>query len=131
MVSWINADGLPLKAKLPIPGMGDMLLITTDQKTALTDFVPPEFFMTSVIKADRKIDKASTKRIRYRIRAKDGKTKLGDLPEAGPQRVFDRNVNRKRLREIRSRAQSTRHDLLPIRNDGAVRACDGVDRAAV
>ncbi len=88
MVSWVNADGLPLKAKLPMPGMGDMLLITTDQATALSDFVPPEFFMTSVIKAGRKIDPASAKRIRYRIRAKNDKTKLSDLPDTGAQRVL-------------------------------------------
>ncbi len=85
--SWVDGDGMTLKALLPIPGMGNMEMLTTDQATALSDFVPPEFFMTSVVKAKRPIDYKSARRIKYRITAKDAKTKLGDLPTTEMQSV--------------------------------------------
>ncbi len=85
--SWVDRDGMPLKAVVPFPGMGNMEMITVDQATALADFVPPEFFMTTVIKAKQRIDYASAKRIKYRITAKDAKTDLGDFPTTEMQSV--------------------------------------------
>ena len=41
LVSWIDADARTLKAQLPVPGMGNLEMITTDEATALADFVPP------------------------------------------------------------------------------------------
>ncbi len=87
MVSWIDADGLPLRAKIPMPGLGDIEMLAADQATALADFVPPEFFNTSVVPAKRKIDRAKASRIRYRITAKTPGTPVGDPPTTGMQSV--------------------------------------------
>ena len=91
MASWVDADGVPLKAKVPIPGMGDIEMITTDQATALRDFVPPEFFTTSTIPAKRKIDRAAARRIKYRLTAKSAGVELGDLPTTEMQSVVGNN----------------------------------------
>ncbi len=87
MVSWIDSDGEPLKAKVPIPAMGDIEMVTTDQATALRDFVPPEFFNTSTIPAKRKIDRAAARRIKYRLTAKAAGVELGDFPTTEMQTV--------------------------------------------
>ncbi len=87
MVSWVDADGEPLKAKVPIPGMGDIEMVTTDQVTALRDFIPPEFFNTSTIPAKRKIDRAAARRIKYRLTAKAAGIELGDFPTTEMQTV--------------------------------------------
>jgi len=95
MTSWVDQHGQPLKAKIPMPGLGDMELITTDQPAAVADFVPPEIFMTTVIKAKRKINPESTRRITYRIRAIDPAAELGSLPTTGmqtPKEQSDRSV---------------------------------------
>jgi len=55
LVSWVDENGRALKAKFPVPGLGDMIMLTTDQETALADFVAPEIFMKTVIKANRKL----------------------------------------------------------------------------
>lgn len=91
MASWVDADGVPLKAKVPIPGMGDIEMITTDQETALRDFVPPEFFTTSTIPAKRKIDRAAARRIKYRLTAKAPGVELGDFPTTEMQMVATKN----------------------------------------
>ena len=91
MASWVDADGVPIKAKVPIPGMGDIEMITTDQATALRDFVPQEFFTTSTIPAKRKIDRAAARRIKYRLTAKSAGIELGDLPTTEMQSVVGKN----------------------------------------
>ena len=91
MASWVDADGVPLKARVPIPGMGDIEMLTTDQATALRDFVPPEFFTTSTIPAKRKIDRAAARRIKYRLTAKSAGVELGDLPTTEMQSVVGNN----------------------------------------
>ena len=52
----MNGDGVPIKSIMPVPGMGDFTLLAVDQKAALSGFLPPEFFNTTVVKAKRKID---------------------------------------------------------------------------
>lgn len=86
-VQWVGADGRALKSRIPAAGIGDLELIATDQKTALTDFVPPEMFMNTVVKADRNIDPKKLQRVLYRISAKDPSVSLGELPSAGMQTV--------------------------------------------
>ncbi len=94
MVSWVDGDGLPLKARLPMPGLGDMEMIAVDEATALGDFVPPEMFLTSTIKANRRINPKSARRIKYRLRAKEqglgAKIDLAELPETDMQAVTQR-----------------------------------------
>lgn len=90
MVSWVDDAGNPLKAKVPAAGIGDMIMIATDQKTAMADFLPPEIFMTTTIPAGRKIDRALAQRITYRVFSKSGTEKavdLKDLPNTDMQKV--------------------------------------------
>jgi len=91
MISWVDKSGLPLRSRVPMPGIGDMELIAADQATALGDFVPPEIFMSTVIKAGRKIDRDAAQKIRYRIRAKDPNVTLEGLPETGSQTIVKRD----------------------------------------
>ncbi len=86
-ISWVDKDGRPLKAMIPAPGLGDMVLFTTDQKTALADFVPPEVFMQTVVKAKKRIDPKSTARIKYRIRTTSPDVDLSTLPSTDMQTV--------------------------------------------
>jgi transglutaminase-like putative cysteine protease len=85
--SWVNKYGDVLKAVMPAPGLGDMVLYTVDQQTALSDFVPPEIFMKSTIKADRKLEPRSLRRVVYRLRPLDKGADLNDLPEFDGQKV--------------------------------------------
>ena len=87
MVSWVDKDALPLRSKVAMPGLGDMEMIAVTQAAAVADFVPPEMFMTTVIKANRKIDKDQAASIRYRIKSKLPGTALQDLPETDSQQV--------------------------------------------
>ncbi len=91
MISWVDQNGSPIKMKVPMPGLGDMEMIVTDQKSAMEDFVPPEMFMTTTIKANRKINSRSAQLIRYRIRPKNHTDKLVNelkqMPAGGMQSV--------------------------------------------
>lgn len=93
MISWVDESGRPLKATLPLPGFGDMTLITTDQATAMKSFVAPEIFMTSIVKVDRRIDRKSAGKVTYRIFRRKGinaDVDLETLPDTGLQRVRKR-----------------------------------------
>lgn len=87
MISWVNKDGLPLKSRVAMPGLGDMEMLAVSQAAAVADFVPPEMFMTTVLKANRKIDKDATQSIRYRIKSKQPGTEPLTLPETDSQKV--------------------------------------------
>jgi hypothetical protein len=90
MVSWIDKTGRIMRAKVPAPGMGDMVMIASDQARAMADFVPPEIFMTTALKAGRKIDRAHVKRIVYRLKPKndDVDPELENLPTTDMQRII-------------------------------------------
>lgn len=87
MISWVNKDGLPLKSRVAMPGLGDMEMFSVSQAAAVSDFVPPEMFMTTVLKANRKIDKDTAASIRYRIKSKQPGVELQALPETDSQKV--------------------------------------------
>lgn len=87
MVSWVNKDGLPLRSRVAMPGMGDMEMYSVSQAEALAAFVPTEMFMTTVLKANRRIDPDKTQTIRYRIRAKSEASDLGSIPQTDSQKV--------------------------------------------
>ena len=90
IVSWVDKNGRPLKARVPAPGLGDLEIVSTDQASALADFVPPELFMNTVIAVKRSIDRKTARQIRYRITAKGDDVDLGELPATGAQSVGDR-----------------------------------------
>ena len=90
LISWMDQEGRSLKALLPVPGLGNLELITADQATALAEFVPPEVFLTTVIEAKRKIDPKSAHWIKYRIIARNGEVDLGELPATDMQTLGER-----------------------------------------
>ncbi len=93
LISWVDENAMPLKSKLPIPGMGDMVLLAADQETALSDFVPPEMFMTSVVKAKRPIDYKKANRITYHLTGKGRPVSFDDMPESDAQKILKRGDN--------------------------------------
>jgi hypothetical protein len=85
MTSWVDEQGRALKATFPVPGLGDMVMLTTDAKTALADFVPPEVFMRTVIKANRRLDPKRLERVTYRLRATAPEVDLSEIPKTDMQ----------------------------------------------
>lgn len=85
MISWVDDDGLPVRSRVPMPGLGHLEILATDQKTALADFLPAEMFVTTLVQANRAIDKRSADRVRYRIRAKDAEVEIGEFPSSAGQ----------------------------------------------
>ncbi len=90
MLSWIDADGVPLRAKVPMPGVGDMEMLAADQATALAQFAPPEFFNNTIVRAKRTIDRAKTQRIKYRLTSIKPDVTLGDFPTTDMQSVVSK-----------------------------------------
>ena len=91
VVSWVDKNGTPVKSKVPVPGLGDMVLIVTDQKSAVADFMPPEIFMRSTIKVDTKIDRKKVRQIKYLIRGSAGDAELASMPDTDMQKVTARD----------------------------------------
>lgn len=87
MISWVDERGMPQRMQVPAPGIGELEMVVTDEKTALADFVPPEMFLKTTIKADRRIDRARAKRIRYKVTMSLPDMKLEPLPETEAQKV--------------------------------------------
>ena len=85
MVSWVDDSGMPLRVTMPMPGLGDLDIITTDQATAMKDFVPRELFMTTTIAANRKIATKSAKTVRILLTPKTAETDLSGIPTTGMQ----------------------------------------------
>ncbi len=85
--SWLGKSGLPMKAEVPAPGLGNLVVLSTDQRTALADFLPPELFMTTVVPVKRHIDRKAAKRIRYRLTAKAGSPPLKEMLTTSSQKV--------------------------------------------
>ncbi len=94
MISWLDKRGLPLLARMVMPGIGDMEMVASDEKSALSDYLPPEIFMTTTIPVKQRIDFKNASRITYRLRPKPGVgtvAAVADLPETGAQRVVKRD----------------------------------------
>lgn len=87
MISWVDERGLPVRMLVPAPGIGELEVVVTDEKSALADFVPPELFMKTTIKADRRIDRSRANRIRYKVTTTVPDLKLEPFPETDSQKV--------------------------------------------
>lgn len=87
MLTWVDEHGDPLKMQVPVPGIGDFVMYTCDEALALADFAPPEFFMTTVIPAGRRIDRVRANKMVYRLRAKPNGPSLGEFPTTPAQAV--------------------------------------------
>ena len=89
MDNWVTEEGTVVKASVSMPGIGDLVLITTDEQAALADFVTPELFMETTISV-QPIDRDAAQQITYRVRVKDDPEELANLPTTGMQRVTQR-----------------------------------------
>lgn len=90
MTSWLNRDGEPLLARMPAPGIGDMVLVASTEKEALEEYLPPEIFMTTTIPVKKRIPYKQADRITYRLRGKSGvgdQADLASLPETDSQKI--------------------------------------------
>ncbi len=105
VLAWVDESGRPLLGRMPAPGLGDMEMVTVDQAKALAEFVPPELFMTTVVKAKRKIDYKNAQSIRYRLRTTHEHADLGEIPDTGGQRVTARGEGSVELLVTRARHQ--------------------------
>lgn len=103
VLAWVDEEGRPLLGRMPAPGLGDMEMVTVDQAKALAEFVPPELFMATVVKAKRKIDYKNAQAIRYRLRTTHEGAELGEIPDTGGQRVVQRGEDSVELMVTRPR----------------------------
>ncbi len=87
VTSWVDKLGKPIKAVMPAAGLGDLTIIASDQATALNDFVPPELFLRTTLKANRKINRSAASRIVYRLTKKNAGAVLTGLPVTDMQRI--------------------------------------------
>lgn len=86
-INWVNPEtGSALRSTLMMGGI-QMEVYAVDQATAVSEFVPAEFFMTNTIAVPKPIPAAKANRVTYRLAPKPGtQTKL-ELPETGMQKV--------------------------------------------
>lgn len=91
LISWVDRNGIPIRAQVPAAGMGNLEIIKSDEATALAEFAPPELFMTTVVKANPSVDVRNARKVKYRIISKTGKEDLGELPTLGMQTVGKRS----------------------------------------
>lgn len=91
MKTWVDKDGNLLRGTMPMPGIGDFVMVVSNQEKAMAEFVPQELFMTTTIKANQRIDFKNAQSITYRMKPREGmdaeETKLDDLLNAAGQRV--------------------------------------------
>lgn len=85
--TWMDKDANLIRSDIPMPGLGELSVIACDEAAALSDFLPPELFMNTVIEVKRKIDRAKARRIRYRLTAQNDEVDLSTLPDTGMQSV--------------------------------------------
>lgn len=114
MVSWVDQDAHPLRAHVPMPGMGELSIVATDQATALSGFVPPELFLKSLVEVGRPIDRNKAQRIRYRITAKNDDVDLATLPTTGMQTVASPAERSVELTVTRQPHQPTDRSKTPV-----------------
>ena len=112
-VGYVDDSGNVLRAEVQFPGLGSMTLESVDKAVALAEFEPPEFFMDTLVKVDRRIDRATAKKIHYTLRLSGDGRKLPQLPKTGMQtpleqtgqsvKLIVRRQNHAALRTIETR----------------------------
>lgn len=84
-VGYVDDSGNVLRAEVQFPGLGSMTLESVDKAVALAEFEPPEFFMDTLVKVNRKIDRATAEKIHYTLRLSGDGRRLPELPKTGMQ----------------------------------------------
>ncbi len=88
-VSYVDDAGQVMRAETSFAGF-NMAMIATSKAHAINDFNPPEFFMDTLVKIDRKIDRNTAMRIRYRLRVSSDGAKVPTLPTTSMQTPGER-----------------------------------------
>ena len=83
--SWSNEHGHLLIQVMDMPGMSQKMILV-DEETALADFVPPELFLSNLVRLDKAIP-SQANRVIYRIRLEQGDIGENLPPESDNQRV--------------------------------------------
>jgi hypothetical protein len=120
MTSWVDAHGTVLKGELPFPGVGDLVLYSVDEATALGDFMPPEIFMTTTITVPR-IDTQKARAIKFRVTLKDEATGPLELPTTGMQKPRMINDRTAEVVVMRQRHVGPANDKYATPSDPALR----------
>lgn len=89
-VAYLDQTGSTLRAEVALAGM-NITMTATDKEAALKEFDPPEFFMDTLVKVDRAIDRHAAKSIRYTLRISGKGRKIPDLPTTGMQTPQERS----------------------------------------
>lgn len=87
VIAWLDKEGMPVRSTFPLPGFDNIELYAADKAKAMSDFVPPEMFMTTTLPVKRSIDREKSREIVYKIKSKDGKSEIGAFPETAMQKV--------------------------------------------
>jgi hypothetical protein len=84
-VGWVADDWTMLKAEMQVAGM-PIKMVRCDKQTAMQDVEPPEFFVNTLVKPDKLVDRDAARRIRYQLRLAAEGEAMPDLPETGMQK---------------------------------------------
>lgn len=83
--SWSNEHGHLLIQIMDMPGMSQKMILV-DEKTALADFVPPELFLSNLVRLDKAVP-SQANRVVYRVRLQEGDIGENLPPESDNQKV--------------------------------------------
>ncbi len=84
-VGFVDDTGQVLRAETNIAGMA-MTLVLADRESALKDFAAPEFFMDTLVKVSRPIDRDTAKLVNYKLKVVGVDQKLPQLPTTPAQK---------------------------------------------
>lgn len=84
-VAYVDENGQVLRAVTPFGGF-EMTMTATTKERALAEFEPPEFFMDTLVKVHRAIDRQSATRIRYTLRVSGADGRAPELPSTPMQK---------------------------------------------
>ncbi len=88
--SWVDEDGQALKMSVAMMGIA-LEMIKTDKATATKDIEAPEFFVQTLVKANRKIDRHAAQSLKLYLSVAKSTGPLPDLPETGMQKQVNRS----------------------------------------
>ncbi len=88
-LAWTDEHGTILRTESNMMGL-KLVMARCTKDEALAEFTPPEFFVPTMVKVDRPIDRERTKSIDYILRPRDARLGLPQLPETGMQHVVSR-----------------------------------------
>lgn len=89
-LSWMGDDGEMLRTEIQMPGLGSLVLLRSDKQTAIQQAPAPEFFVKTMVKAKKKIDRSAARTVRYRLRVTGPGEPLPELPTTGMQTPAER-----------------------------------------